>query len=106
MAARKKPTTSETKVLTHREYLAERANKLKALFADVGASKKNTTKFYENPNEIAAAHGLRFSEEEVTVIGHLRDKDFAVVADSLINPGSIVAVFDNNCGCGVGGAGW
>lgn len=90
-ANKKRPTTS------HRDYVLDRASRLKSMFGDLEDSEGLREKFHEDPEVVGARYGITLSDEEVFAIKSVRPSSLANLRERLsINP---VGLFDANCSC-------
>lgn len=86
----------------HGEYLIERKERVQELFAKLKSSAKLAEKFFADPNGVAKEHGLSFSAEEMNAIVLAKGGNIDAIGEMVLNPGNIVALFNNNCSCGGG----
>jgi len=94
-------TNVEEKKDGHRAYTAERKAKLLRLTADLRNSDSLLTEFVGKPDSTATKYGLQLTDEEVSALA-------AIAGDQELSEAGLATVsggfFDNNCGCGGGGA--
>lgn len=92
-----------TSKISHQDYVADRQKKIDLMFKKLETDDNLKKQFQADPQSVASKYKLTLSGEEIFLAKALKGTKFVNLRERF--RGNIVAMFDNNCGCGGGSGG-